>query len=120
MDANNRGKRSKPKDAAAGTPMKGEDTGKERVEDVDEKGARVEEEAIGIKIKIKVELNDLRSDLSEIKGLLKSASEGKATEDTKVAELGVEPKDEGDNQQPTGAGATKPSSAQSEFQKGTR
>ena len=59
MDANNRGKRSKdkPKDAAEGTPMKGE---KEYMEEEDVSRVAV----------IEKELNGLKDDVNEIKALL--------------------------------------------------
>ena len=88
MDANNRGKRSKdkPKDAAEGTPMKGE---KEYMEEEDVSRVAV----------IEKELNGLKDDVNEIKALLTRLTEGMLSEGKQEIEP-KEPKEEtGSSQQ---------------------
>ena len=98
MDRRDRG-RGKPKDAAMETLTTDEDAGKGHMEEDASSETRIST--------VEKELNDLNEDLSEIKALLKTLTEGKRVDEgleekeSLKKEVEIEPKkepDEGDDQ----------------------
>ena len=94
------GRGEKSKDAAVDTPIKSEDAAVGEMPMSDDR-TKIEDELSEMKRNV----NDLKDDVYEIKALLTRLAEGKRVEgkeDKKVAEMGVEPEDEGENQSRSG------------------
>ena len=84
MEANNRGKR-RPKDAAAGTPVKGEVEEKnDSIEATNEEGELIE---------MKNDLSEMKTELNEMKAMLKLLTEGKQQKEKQEIKPEIEPKE---------------------------